>query len=132
MSNAIYPAFDTQEEEELVNAPADFIGRALAHNFSDIENAAQRAGVKAFSLFFDNAGMMRYIVGDNTATSSHPDLPQNDWYSSAEGLTTVYGIIQQYNDAGETDDVTGELRQLSHLLTQAATKTVRFHLVWDF
>jgi hypothetical protein len=118
------PGFDT-----FVN------GRSLARHEDALEKLALRLGVRPLIEFFsaDENSMALLIeegAGDQELLRR---LPPPQWYSPADGLTTVQALLQALRDdpqqlGTEGKQVLSELKEYAEVLEKARDREMRWHL----
>ena len=110
-------------------------GRALARYEDALERVSLRLGVKPLIEFFSaDENSMSLLIEEG---AGNPDLmrrlPPPQWYSPADGLTTVQALIHAFeNDpqqlGTEGPQVLSELQEYARVLDKADRAGHRWHL----
>ena len=110
-------------------------GRALARYEDALERVALRLGVKPLIEFFSaDENSMSLLIEEG---AGNPDLmrrlPPPQWYSPADGLTTVRALIATLEDdpqqlGTEGPQVLSELQEYARVLNKANRVGDRWHL----
>jgi hypothetical protein len=110
-------------------------GRSLARHEDALEKLALKVGVRPLIEFFsaDENSMSLLIeegAGDQELLRR---LPPPQWYSPADGLKTVWALLQALQDdpqqlGTEGKQVLSELREYAEVLEKADDRKLRWHL----
>ena len=110
-------------------------GRALARYEDALERVALRLGVKPLIEFFSaDENSMSLLIEEG---AGNPELirrlPPPQWYSPADGLTTVKALVSAFEDdpqqlGTEGPQVLSELQEYARVLEKADSAGHRWHL----
>jgi len=110
-------------------------GHALARNEDSLERLAESLHVTPLLQFFSaDENSMCLLLEQGTGDPEWArHLPQPQWFSATEGLTTIRALIEflastPVSFGSETLPVLGELREYERVLEKAAKYRLRWHL----
>lgn len=94
-----------------------------------LEALAREAGVRPLVEFLSEDPES----GGRPNAAGEPELAQSQWFTAAEGLATVRGLLDYLTthteSVAEVRCVIGDLRQLEQLLRRLEGERIRWHLV---
>lgn len=123
-------------EKELPEAMAAYVkagnGKALARESDRIETASRRRKVPSFlSLLSENQAALIAQMKEQGFDPSKMRVPPEQWFSAADGLNTVRGLIEHVtanlNDFKQPNPILRDLKAAEGLLIAADAAKVRFH-----
>jgi hypothetical protein len=131
--------------EELTSDGAEFfpVGEILIHclpagvrrrpgqpPMQYLDRLAQEAGVRPLSEFI--SGESDSYFGEGKARATEDGLSNSRWFTAAEGLVTIRGLLAYLTThtevVAEVKRVISELRQCEDVLHRLEQKRVRWHL----
>lgn len=125
-------------------------GKALAHcrpagakkrlgraSMRRLEALSQEAGVRPLMEFFgESPEFVSEFLAEEGEEPDPGGLPPEQWFSAAEGLATVRGLLAYLTNhpgaAAEVDRLIEDLRQFEEVLSGLEDAGVRWHLAVDF
>ena len=110
-------------------------GRSLARNEDAIERLALRLGVRPLIEFFSaDENSMSLLIEEGAGNQElMRRLPPPQWYSPADGLSTVHALLDALMDepqqlGTEGEQVISELMEYSRVLKKTRDRKMRWHL----
>ena len=110
-------------------------GRSLARNEDAIERLALRLGVRPLIEFFSaDENSMSLLIEEGAGNQElMRRLPPPQWYSPADGLSTVQALLDALMDepqqlGTEGEQVISELMEYSRVLKKTRDRKMRWHL----
>ncbi len=102
-----------------------------------LEALAREAGVKPFMEFFsESPENIRELLDEVEVEAPDVEMPPEQWFSAAEGLATVRGLLSHLTAhpeaTADAEHVLEDLRQFETVLSQLDAAGVRWHLAVDF
>ena len=110
-------------------------GRALARHEDALEKLALRIGSRPLIEFFSaDQNSLALLIEEGAGNQElMRKLPPPQWYSAAQGLSTVKALVaelerdpQQFGSEGHS--VLNELREYQEVLSKTETRGLRWHL----
>jgi hypothetical protein len=120
------PGFDT-----FVN------GKSLSKASEELDAAAAQLGVQPLMGFFskDPEELAEFLNDEGSALDELP-IPEETWYTAADGLKTVDALLDHYQTAAsptpQTQKIVSDLLEFQNVLRRAEAEGVRWHLDIDF
>jgi hypothetical protein len=109
------------------------LGRASMRH---LETLARQAGVWPLMEFFSEDPKSAYALIAEEGEEPPDDLPPEQWFSAAEGLATIRGLLAYLTThpdaAAEVDRLIEDLRQFEEVLSRLEEEGIRWHLAVDF
>jgi hypothetical protein len=107
-------------------------GKALARESDKLDFTARKKNVAAItSLLSENPAVLAAKMEAEGFNPAKMRLPAERWYSAAEGLVSVRGLIEQVtadlNDFKQPNPILRDLRASEALLVAAESAGVQFH-----
>ena len=110
-------------------------GRSLARNEDAIERLALRLGVRPLIEFFSaDENSMSLLIEEGAGNQElMRRLPPPQWYSPADGLSTVQALLDALIDepqqlGTEGEQVIAELMEYARVLKKTRDRKMRWHL----
>jgi hypothetical protein len=110
-------------------------GRSLARNEDAIERLALRLGVRPLIEFFSaDENSMSLLIEEGAGNQElMRRLPPPQWYSPADGLSTVQALLDALMDepqqlGTEGEQVISELMEYARVLKKTRDRKMRWHL----
>jgi hypothetical protein len=110
-------------------------GRSLARHEDALERLALRLGVRPLIEFFSaDENSMSLLIEEGAGNQElMRRLPPPQWYSPAEGLSTVQALLDALMDepqqlGTEGEQVISELMEYSRVLKKTRDREMRWHL----
>ena len=110
-------------------------GRSLARNEDAIERLALRLGVRPLIEFFSaDENSMSLLIEEGAGNQElMRRLPPPQWYSPADGLSTVQALLDALMDepqqlGTEGEQVIAELMEYARVLKKTRDRKMRWHL----
>ena len=110
-------------------------GRSLARNEDAIERLALRLGVRPLIEFFSaDENSMSLLIEEGAGNQElMRRLPPPQWYSPADGLSTVQALLDALMDepqqlGTEGEQVISELMEYARVLKKTRDRQMRWHL----
>ena len=110
-------------------------GRALARHEDALEKVALRIGARPLIEFFSaDENSLALLIEEGAGNQDLlRKLPPPQWYSAADGLSTVEGLVEELERdpqqlGSEGRAVLDELREYREVLTKTETRHLRWHL----
>lgn len=127
----------TREEPEDLDTFVN--GKALAHLDDGVmDQLCEAAGVRSLLDFLsqDPEELEEFLADEGIALDEDNGLPDTEWFSAAEGLTAVRGLLthlrQHPKAMPNTADIIEDLLEYEAVLLQLAERKIAWHLALDF
>jgi len=126
MGAALYIAL----EKEIPGVDTMIDGKMLSRAEKNLEEAAQRLGVRPLMEFFSiSADEASDLLGEDTAGI---EIPSVQWFSAAEGLKTVQALLAEADSSPDLKGAKDDLLDCERVLKEAEKHGVSWHLAIDF
>ena len=126
MGAALYIAL----EKEIPGVNSVIDGKMLSRAEKNLEEAAQRLGVRPLMEFFSiSADEASDLLGEDTAGI---EIPSVQWFSAAEGLKTVQALLAEAESSPDLKGAKDDLLDCERVLKEAEKHGVSWHLAIDF
>ena len=110
-------------------------GRALARHEDALEKLALRIGARPLIEFFSaDENSLALLIEEGAGNQDlMRKLPPPQWYSAADGLSTVEGLVEELKRdpqqlGSEGQAVLEELREYREVLAKTGARQLRWHL----
>jgi len=123
-------AYYTALKEALPNFDPGVNGKALARVGDALDNLARDNGTPPLMSFFSvSPDDIRAFAEDADVS-----LPQEQWHSAKDGLTTVLQILQLVENStlARKQEVLADLEEFRKVLAKAAEHGIDWHLAIDY
>jgi|SRR6185437_7589745 len=121
-------------EQKDLKVELSVCGKALARAHSELEQLAIRLGVTPLMHFFsaDRESLSAFL--DEKEMAAVAAIPEEQWYSAAEGLRTVRGLTSQVQSLklAAENQVLADLDDFEQVLSYLDDHNIRWHLSVDF
>ncbi len=112
-------------------------GKSLSKASEELDAAAAQLGVQPLMGFFskDPEELAEFLNDEGSALDELP-IPEETWYTAADGLKTVDALLDHYQTAAsptpQTQKIVSDLLEFQNVLRRAEAEGVRWHLDIDF
>ena len=129
------PALYIVLQQEIAGFNSLVDNHALSRHSHQLETLATEGGVKPLMSFFSvNAEEAAGLLGENEDTRLDVQVPEEQWFSAQEGLTTVNTLLQALavDQSAEGAILTRALGEFQKVLEGARSHNIRWHLAIDY
>ena len=124
-------------EHEIPEFHQSEYSKILARAGEELDAVAAQLGVQPLMSFFSKDPQeVEDFLDDHGAALDEMPIPDETWYTAADGLKTVDTLLGHYqsaaNPTSQTEDIVKDLREFQDVLRRAAAAGVRWHLDVDF
>ena len=123
-------AFYIGLEKEIPGVDTMIDGKMLSRAEKNLEEAAQRLGVRPLMEFFSvSADEASDLLGEDTAGI---EIPSVQWFSAVEGLKTVQALLAEAESSPDLKGAKDDLLGCERVLKEAEKHGVKWHLAVEF